>query len=287
MLRTDRERAVLSYSIRRAQTGGQTPQYADAQQIDHILELAYLPGAYEQADNLIRWLGDTADGPGDVTKVNARDHGAIVGSLFNFESFHLLIKEVQELGLVKASLGHFTYKNPRGGTTHLSDGMAHVTLSFKGWDRYEKLKRGSASGNIAFMAMQYRDPELDHIVNDHFRPAVSLTGFTLRRLDDQSPAGLIDDRLRVEIKVCRFLIADLSHGNRGAHWEAGYAEGLDKPVIYTCRHDVFNNPSHEHYPHFDTNHHLTVTWNPANIEDACRSLKETIRATMPDAKQQD
>ncbi len=135
--------------------------------------------------------------------------------------------------------------------------------------------------------MEYQDPELDRVVDDHFLPAVSLAGFTLRRLDDQPRAGLIDDRLRVEIKACRFLIADLSHGNRGAHWEAGYAEGLSQPVIYTCRDDVFNDPNHEHHPHFDTNHHLTVIWDPANIEDACRRLKETIRATMPDAQRQD
>ena len=162
-----------------------------------------------------------------------------------------------------------------------------MALSFKGWERYEALKRGSTSGNTAFMAMEYGNPELDRIVEEHFCPAVSLTGFTLRRLDDRPKAGLIDDRLRNEIRACRFLIADLSHGNRGAHWEAGYAEGLDKQVIYTCREDVFNDPDHLYHPHFDTNHHTTVTWDPNEIDHACQILKETIRYTFPDAKQQD
>ena len=190
-------------------------------------------------------------------------------------------------GFLSGGFGSFKYTNPDGGETTTTDGAANVTLSFAGWGRYEELNRGGASGNVAFMAMQYDDSELDRIVEDHFRPAVSLTGFTLQRLDDQPRAGLIDDRLRVEIKACRLLIADLSHGNRGAHWEAGYAEGLGKPVIYTCRKDVFDNHSHEHHPHFDTNHHLTVIWAPANIEKACQELKATIRATMPDSRQQD
>jgi hypothetical protein len=42
------------------------------------------------------------------------------------------------------------------------------------------------------MAMQYRDPMLDQLVNDHFRVAVASTGFELRRLDDRQTAGLID-----------------------------------------------------------------------------------------------
>ena len=58
---------------------------------------------------------------------------------------------------------------------------------------------------------------------------------------------MIDDRLRVEIQSARFLIADLTHENRGAFWEAGYAEGLGKPVIYTCEESVFNTSSQFRY----------------------------------------
>lgn len=128
--------------------------------------------------------------------------------------------------------------------------------------------------------MQYGDSTLDTIVNDHFRPAVAETGFILRRLDDEQPAGLIDDRLRLEIQSSHFLIVDLSHDNRGAYWEGGYAEGLGKPVISTCTESVFEKtPSH-----FDTNHHLHVLWNPADIEPALKKLKATIRATIPEAQ---
>jgi nucleoside 2-deoxyribosyltransferase len=59
----------------------------------------------------------------------------------------------------------------------------------------------------------------------------------------------------VEIRACRFLIADLTHANNGAYWEAGFAEGLGKPVTYTCKKSEFAKASH-----FDTNHHLTVLW---------------------------
>ena len=120
--------------------------------------------------------------------------------------------------------------------------------SFTGWEQYFRIQRGAIDSRRAFMAMPYGDTELDALVKDVFRPAVAQTGFDLIRLDELPRAGLIDDRLRVEIRGCRFLLADLPHGNNGAYWEAGYAEGLGKPVIYTCEKAVFDAEQ----SHFDT-----------------------------------
>jgi hypothetical protein len=131
------------------------------------------------------------------------------------------------------------------------------------------------------MAMKYGEPELDSIVRDHFAGAVARTGFELRRLDQNQPAGLIDDQLRVQIRTSRFLVCDLTHGNRGAYWEAGFAEGIGRPVIYTCKSDVFNNPTHSDRPHFDTNHFVTVVWSSDYPQTAAEQLATTIRATLP------
>jgi len=99
----------------------------------------------------------------------------------------------------------------------------------------------------------------------------------LFKLVDRPKAGLLDDRLRVEIQTSRFLIADLTHENAGAYWEAGYAERLGKQVIYTCEKEKFE----EQKTHFDTNHHLTVVWDADNPHEAAEALKATIRATLP------
>jgi len=131
------------------------------------------------------------------------------------------------------------------------------------------------------MAMKYGDSELDAIVKEHFTQAVARTGFELRRLDQNQPAGLIDDQLRVQIRTARFLVCDLTHGNRGAYWEAGFAEGLGRPVIYTCREDVFNDSANENRPHFDTNHFVTVLWRQDAPHLAAQRLVDTVRATLP------
>ena len=127
------------------------------------------------------------------------------------------------------------------------------------------------------MAMKFGVPELDNIYQNTFKPAARAAGFELVRLDENPEAGLIDSRLRVEIQSSDFLVADLTHENNGAYWEAGYAEGLGKPVIYTCENEKFKKDK----SHFDTNHHLTVAWDTNNPDAAGEELKAVIRATLP------
>lgn len=133
------------------------------------------------------------------------------------------------------------------------------------------------------MAMKF-DNELQRVVDSHFKPAVARAGFELRLLTDGQPAGLIDDQLRVALRNSRFVIADLTHRNEGAYWEAGFAEGLGRPVIYTCRKREWD----ERKSHFDTNHLATIIWDPDNLQAASTQLTAMIRATLPsEAKMSD
>jgi hypothetical protein len=162
---------------------------------------------------------------------------------------------------------------------NISQYSDHIGFTFKGWECYETLKHKPLGSRTAFMAMPFGDGSLDSMFSDCFRPAVAATGFDLRRLDSHPKAGSIDDRLRVEIRGARFLIAELTGTNPGAYWEAGFAEGLGKPVIYTCERSCFDDPARK--PHFDTNHHLTVVWQASALAEAGEMLKATIRETLP------
>ena len=58
------------------------------------------------------------------------------------------------------------------------------------------------------------------------------------------------------------MLVDLTHDNSGAYWEAGYAEGLGKPVIYICEQTKFDSAK----THFDTNHSTTIMWSASSPE---------------------
>jgi nucleoside 2-deoxyribosyltransferase len=134
------------------------------------------------------------------------------------------------------------------------------------------------------MAMSFHDEELTNAVESHFKPAVKKAGYDLLLLTDKQGAGLIDDQLRVRLRMSRFVIADLTHENKGAYWEAGFAEGLGRPVIYTCRKSEWDKRDDKgrNVVHFDTNHLVTIIWDPSNLQDAAERLTATIRATLPD-----
>jgi nucleoside 2-deoxyribosyltransferase len=95
-------------------------------------------------------------------------------------------------------------------------------------------------------------------------------------LNDEQPAGLIDNQMQAALLSARFVIADLSHANLGAYWEAGFAEGLGRPVIYTCERSAWDQKR----THFDTNHTLTIIWQAADQKCAEDQMVAAIRATL-------
>ncbi|HVB80116.1 MAG TPA: hypothetical protein VNE82_09280 [Candidatus Binataceae bacterium] len=156
-----------------------------------------------------------------------------------------------------------------------------MRLTFTGWERSDDLQRDRTESRHAFMAMAFNQPELEGVFTRCFRPAAKDAGFDLRRLTDGQGAGLIDAQLRVRIRSAKFLVADLSTANRGAYWEAGFAEGLGRPVIYVCEKAVWSHPDHAQRPHFDTNHLNTVRWSHSDLPRARQQLADMIRDTFP------
>jgi hypothetical protein len=218
--------AKLSHALRRAQEANREAEFSTAT-ISEVLKRP-LPRPQEQADLLIRWLAQNVPGPGEIVGLSPTAHGGIVGSKSN-GGFALVLDHLFASGLLI-------------GERHKAIGdyvSATATLSFSGWEYYENLTKGGAAYRKAFIAMKFGEPALEGVLETVFKPAAKKAGFDLFKLDDVPKAGLVDDRLRVEIQTSDFVIADLTHDNLGAYWEAGYAEGLGKPVIYTCERDKF------------------------------------------------
>jgi hypothetical protein len=260
-------RAKLSHALC-VLTKSQPWAKIDSERAKDLLLNTELPRPGEMLDNLILWLGDAQPNLGKWFEIEANATAAI--GAVEEDDIAFLLEHCKEAGLLHGSVERY-------GSGAFS--ITPIQLTLAGWSRYEELKRGASEGRTAFMAMQFGNAELDALYSTHLRDAVAATGFDLRRVDEHQSAGLIDDHLRVKIRQSRFMIAELTHQNRGAYWEAGFAEGLGKPVIYMCRKDVFEDRTSG--THFDTNHHLTVVWEPNAIPELLRRLKDTIRATMP------
>jgi hypothetical protein len=254
------KKAGLSYQIWRNQ-GQKYPFEVFTTHLD-LIRQEDLPGPNEQLENLILFWGQRLGYSfGSELEVSWNDLRSKLGAITSNDVI-FVIDEAISRDLIKGV-----------SADHCLTGV----LTFLGWEEYRRIERGHTTSHHAFMAMPFGNSEVAQFVDEIFRPAVAETGFMLRRVDDEPKAGLIDNRIRVGIRMSRFLIADLTCENRGAYWEAGYAEGLSKPVIYTCNAFYFEHSG----THFDTNHCQTVLWDPNNPRQAADMLKATIRATLP------
>jgi len=254
----------LSHALRRSQESSARPLF-DTYAAEAVFKQP-LPRPREQADFLVRWLAENSPGPGERVWVNYAKHGAIVGAKSK-AGFELVIDHLFDSDLVTG----FKSETLGGGDE------ASPALSFAGWDHYEKLLRSGQVYRKAFMAMKFGDTALDNVLENVLKPGAKRAGFDLFKLNDRPKAGLIDNRMRVEIQASDFIVADLTHDNHGAYWEAGYAEGLGKPVIYLCEKSKFEQAK----THFDTNHHHTILWDAESPAACAEEFTATIRATLP------
>lgn len=237
----------------------------------------------EQADNFLIYLSLKSNSLGEpVLNLNENwDLCAFIGAPLsaNPKSISLaLIKELEKLGFVDKP----------------NNSLYCAFLTLKGWDRVRALQDLLVNSRKAFMAMKFvaeSDP-LYQIFHNCFKSAVKRAGYTLdNALASEGVAGNIHARLEVEIRNARFVVADLTHHNNGAYWEAGFAHGLGKPVIYTCRKDIYEKKKSEQNacpdcqgdlsPHFDTAPHYTIVWELGNEQQAAEDLVSAIRATLP------
>jgi hypothetical protein len=280
-LRNGRHRAaIMSHTIRRMERGDGSFPHISNEQLESYWSRDRLPTAQEQADDLILWIGDNQRDNATSAKSPELALDAWIGSALppvpnsaNAVGLRWLVTALEP-----------NPNSPKFFVHNYLSGVATFQMTLAGWEKHAALKKVRKESRTAFMAMRFNKPELQNVVETCFRKAVKRTDFELRVLTDPQAAGLIDDNMRSALLAARFVIADLTHGSRGAYWEAGFGEGLGLPVIYTCKESVWRRQQ----SHFDTNHLVTIIWNPAELQKAENQLTATIRATLrAEAKQTD
>lgn len=263
---TSIQRAVLSHRIREANDVRNVTPLLTTYEVEDIIANGRLPSPIQQAISIIRFVGDRVAASGiPVNHLPPYFHAA-VGSP-NRNSAMSIARQLVHTGSLKAI---------EAGEMQSPDQIIQVDLTLKGWERYEAERHGQLSGNYGFIALKFGDPVLDPFVKDIIKPAISALGFELVDMRDAAEAGVIDNVMRARIRDSAFVLVDLTHANEGAYWEAGYAEGLGKPVLYLCNRQVFDETG----THFDTNHCTTVLWDAATPEPFTEELKATLRRSL-------
>ena len=153
---------------------------------------------------------------------------------------------------------------------YLKKKTPHYLLTLEGWKRASNYTKEQAVSQTVFVAMSFADdllPARAEIVR-----AIDSAGFVPMVIDTKEHNNQILPEILFEIRKSRFVVADLTYQRGGVYYEAGYAEGLNIPVIALCRDDDFKNV------HFDLQQKNTIRWKTP--EDIFDRLKKRIEATL-------
>lgn len=149
----------------------------------------------------------------------------------------------------------------------------------EGWERFDELTRGDGSPeNPVFVAMWYggKDPTtqaaMEALYDQGIEPAIREAGYKATRVDLEAHNDFIMNKVLGDIRVAPFMVADFTGNRGGVYLEAGFARGLGKEVIHTCRDDQFKDS------HFDIQQINTLKWKAP--EDLQEKLLHHIRGTI-------
>ena len=119
---------------------------------------------------------------------------------------------------------------------------------------------------------------MEPVWREGMEPAIRDTGYEPLRIDLKEHTNKIDDEIIAQIRRSRFVVADFTHGEKGArgsvYYEAGFAHGLNIPVIFTCRKNMLGGI------HFDTRQYPHIVWEKP--EELREQLAKRISAVIGD-----
>ncbi|GHV40474.1 hypothetical protein FACS189490_05680 [Clostridia bacterium] len=188
-----------------------------------------------------------------------------IGYAKNEKEFRQMLIEAEKLGWIAG----------------LEKGAIYLgfTITVKGLEKAEQLIQTNIDSKKAFVAMSFA-PELKPVFDKAIKPACAECGYEAFKVSDVEHNNGIMDEIIASIKQSKFVIADLTCGNNGAYYEAGYAKGLGREVIYCCGKKWFD----EHGVHFDARHLNLILWEEKDKDEEFRELKKRltnrIRATI-------
>ena len=187
----------------------------------------------------------------------------------DFDELEYLVDSLAERGLIEKGRQLRNYYVSTRGFLYI------VTAS--GYIEIERLQTERQSDQC-FVALWFNEAT-DALYDRAIAPAVRAAGYQPLRIDQKEDfIGKIDDQIIAEIRRSRFMVADFTHGDGGVrgsvYYEVGFAQGLDIPVIFTCRDDQLDDL------HFDTNHFLHLSWPRGHAQALIEPLKNRILANI-------
>lgn len=170
----------------------------------------------------------------------------------------LYFKNSDEMTFYLFTLLNMGYISGSDASTIDGDDLINIRITYSGLAQVAEISNSGKTSDRCFVAMSFSKGLVD--IRNAIKEAITQTGFSPVLIDEIHFESelTINDAIIGEIKKCKFLVADFSEHKHGVYFESGFALGLKKSVIYTCRQSDFADS------HFDTNHYPHIIYNDPN-----------------------
>lgn len=267
---------LTSWLVEQRRLGVPCPEISSAT-LDEVTKRRPM-SVHDRADSLLRYLLTKSDLLGTVVKFYALDNTKAQDAEYELLAWtgSRQISEVITLAEYCNQEGWIEHRaTERAGSS--KNTVHELMLRPPGYARLAELDGTNSGSAQAFVAMWF-DDSMNEAYEKGIWPAITDAGYKAVRIDQKDHNNKIDDEIIAEIRRSRFLIADFTQGDTGArggvYYEAGFAHGLNMPVIFTCRKDALGKV------HFDTRQYNHIVWEtPEELRD---SLAKRISATIGD-----
>ncbi len=247
---TPRLKPFLSIYIRECAERNIQPEPLDAGNIEEIADRYRSTPIPQKIEKLLRLAASRTKFPGAL---------APFGPVLDYPAVHAV--NIEEAAYYRDALR-------AQGLIDVNGDAVRVTL--KGWEALGPAAGAGVPGRC-FVAMSF-DGTLDAAYNLGIKPGITDAGYEPVRVDRLQYNDKICDRIVAEIRQAQFVVADVTLQRQGVYFEAGYAMGLGRQVIWLCRQDDLANV------HFDTRQYNHIAWTTPELLRG--ALNDRIQATI-------
>ncbi len=225
---------------------GSSPIHVDTYMVDEIIQGDAIDRIKsitvpEKLDLALDWLASNSKHPGHNVQFRT-EFAAYAFYAWNRDECIYLLNALAEMNLIE--------RRWAGGDNPQGDAV--ITIKPAGWERIASRVVGGPASNIAFVAMWF-DPRMNPVL-EAISKGVRACGYNPKRVDSEPHTLRIDQKIIADIRASKFIVADVTGQRQGVYYEAGFANGINRPVIWTCRDDDKANI------HFDTRQFPHLFW---------------------------
>jgi nucleoside 2-deoxyribosyltransferase len=165
------------------------------------------------------------------------------------------------------------------------DQFPAVQIVPNGYVRLHELRHHEISSTQVFVAMWFHD-NTEKAYSEGIKLGIEDAGYVPMRIDRKEHINKIDDEIIAEIRRSKFVVADFTSEPEkprgGVYFEAGFAKGLGREVIWTCKKDCLD------HVHLDTRQYNHIVWEtPGELRKALEARISAVFGDGPQKRKQD